>query len=101
MRFDVLRRQLAKLKAQIPKEIVIQLRDGTEFRHPGPVADFVVEGMRQGYIGEGPIWNACRNSDQVSIHPGSGDQLVTLIGIASGGGAPLDEKGLAGMPFGE
>jgi len=56
---------------------------------------------RQGHEGDGPIWRACRNSDQVSIYPGSGDQLVTLIRIASGCGAPLDEKGLAGMPFGE
>jgi len=42
----------------MPKEIVIRLRDGTEFRHPGPVIDFVVQGLREGHLGDGPIWSA-------------------------------------------
>jgi hypothetical protein len=81
MRFEILRRQLAQLKARVPQEIVIRLRDGTEFRHPGPVIDFVVQGLREGFYGDGPIWNACRNSDQVSIsrNPRTRDQLVALI----------------------
>jgi hypothetical protein len=81
MRFEILRRQLAQLKARLPKEIVIRLRDGTEFQHPGPVIDFVVQGLREGFYGEGPIWTACRNSDQVSIsrNPRTRDQLVALI----------------------
>jgi hypothetical protein len=81
MRFDILRRQLAQLKARLPEEIVIRLRDGTEFRHPGPVIEFVVQGLREGFYGDGLIWNACRNSDQVSIsrNPRTRDQLVALI----------------------
>ena len=73
MRFDNLRREVDKLKAQLPKEIVIRLRDGTEYRHPGPVIDFVVQGLREGHLGEGPIWSACRNSDQVSIPAAKAD----------------------------
>jgi hypothetical protein len=84
MRFDILRKQVTKLKAQMPKEIVIRLRDGTEFRHPGPVIDFVVQGLREGHLGDGPIWSACRNSDQISISqdPLTRDQLVALIRCA-------------------
>jgi hypothetical protein len=81
MRFDILRRQLAQLKARLPEKIVIRQRDGTEFRHPGPAIDFVVQGLRESFYGDGPIWTACRNSDQVSIsrNPRTRDQLVALI----------------------
>lgn len=80
MRFDVLRRQVAKLKEQMPKEIVIQLRDGTAYRHPGPVIDFVVQGLREAYLGNGPIRDACLNSDQVSISQNrTRDHLIELL----------------------
>jgi hypothetical protein len=67
MSFEILRRQLVQLKARLPEEIVSRLRDGTEFRHPGPVLDFVVQGLREAFYGAGSVWTACRNSDQVSI----------------------------------
>lgn len=68
----------------MPKEIVIQLRDGTEYRHPGPVIDFVVQGLTEAYLGNGPIRDACLNSDQISISPNprTPDQLVALIRCA-------------------
>lgn len=79
MKFDNLRRQIDKLKRQLPKEIVICLRDGSEYRHPGPVAEFVAEGLRQAYEGKGPIRDACLNSDQVSTSQSCRDHLVELL----------------------
>ena len=75
MRFEGLRRQVAMLRARMPKEVAIQLRDGSVYLHPGPVIDFVVEGLRECYLGTGPIREACLNSDQVSISPRGGDRL--------------------------
>jgi hypothetical protein len=66
------------------KEIVIQLRDRSEYRHPGPVADVVVQGLTEAYLGKGPIREACLNSDQISISqdPRTRDHLVELLRCA-------------------
>ena len=83
MRFNNLRRQIEKVKAQLPKEIVIRLRDGSEYRHPGPVLDFVVEGFGQARLGKGPILHACLNTDQVSTSqdPRGHDRLIEAIRV--------------------
>jgi hypothetical protein len=85
MRFSSLWQQIAKLKDQLPKEILIRLRDGTEYRHPGPTIDFVVQGLNEAWLGKGPILHACLNTDQTSTSPDfrSQDHLIEIIRAAA------------------
>jgi len=55
-----LRRRIEALESQVPEEIVLTLKNGSTFRHPGPVMEFYEEGLKQIRKGKGPMLNALR-----------------------------------------
>jgi hypothetical protein len=53
-----IRRRIEDLEAAAPEEVVLFLRGGGQFRHPGPALRFYCEGMDQIRAGRGPLLDA-------------------------------------------
>lgn len=84
-----LRRRIEALEASTPVEIVLTLKDGSTFHHPGPSMKFYEEGLEQIRKGKGSLLKALR-----ATVTGTGCGLLweLLVALASGplpvGGRP-------------
>jgi hypothetical protein len=87
MSMNDLKRRLGAAEAAIPKAIVLKLKDGREFRHPGPVLDFYMEGLEAARKGRGPFFNALRTTVSAT---GCGNIWQVLLIAAAG---PIDVGG--------
>lgn len=57
-----LKKRIQRLEANIPEDIVLYLKDGREYRHPGPPLDFFMQGMNDLARGEGALLDALKQT---------------------------------------
>ena len=84
-----LRRRIEALESAVPQEIVLTLKNGSTFHHPGPAMDFYMEGMAQIQKGRGPLLKALLSTVSATGCAGLWEVLVVVaVGPVECGGRP-------------